>query len=324
MTRWVLLFALLLGGCTTTGPAPDVAVTPLPPPSPFGSEIPAPIYGWTTDSAWDVPRVMDALNHLRVKTTLRVVLDPGVAPSEYLAPIQQFATKAYIMAELVDSEDIPKYTTAQYLARAQAFYAVLKPYVSIWEVGNEVNGDWTGKPADVVAKVAAAYDYIKSQGGRTALTLYENKGCEDKPQYDMITWVDSNLPGRIKIGTDYAFVSYYEQDCNNLRQDWNTVFQQLSMRFPLSRLGMGEVGTTARLQKAAYLTRYYGMNPAGVPNFVGGYFWWYGFQDLSPSSAPLWKTFNALLPASQTTLYPTKVGPWTTFTKKPPQLPVGR
>jgi len=60
-------------------------------------------------------------------------------------------------------------------------------------------------------------------------------------------------------GLDYVLVSYYEEDCNNLKPDWNTVFAKLAAMFPNSRIGFGEVSTSDPAKKAEYLTRYYTM-----------------------------------------------------------------
>ena len=39
---------------------------------------------------------------------------------------------------------------------------------------------------------------------------------------------------------------------------------------------------------------YYNMEIT-TPNYVGGYFWWYGKQDLVPKSKALWSTFASLI-----------------------------
>jgi len=97
----------------------------------------------------------------------------------------------------------------------------------------------------------------------------------------------------MKSGLDFVLISYYEEDCNGLKPDWQAVFQRLSTMFPASRIGFGEVGTTTT-NKAEYLTRYYTM-PITAPNYIGGHFWWYFRQDMVPSTLPLWSTLSSAI-----------------------------
>jgi hypothetical protein len=109
----------------------------------------------------------------------------------------------------------------------------------------------------------------------------------------MFTWAAANIPERMKQGLDYVLISYYEDDCNGLRPDWQAVFDKLHVMFPNSQIGFGETGTAHKNKKADYMRRYYSLNIT-TPGYVGGYFWWYGKQDLAPITKPLWSTFDAL------------------------------
>jgi hypothetical protein len=100
----------------------------------------------------------------------------------------------------------------------------------------------------------------------------------------------------MKQRLDYVLVSYYEDDCNGAQPAWPSVFQRLAAMFPNSVLGFGEVGTSNKSRKAAYIQRYYGMQ-IDLPSYIGGYFWWYGKQDFVPSSKPLWSVFNQAISA---------------------------
>jgi hypothetical protein len=48
------------------------------------------------------------------------------------------------MGELVDSSDMILYTLQQYHGRTAQYLSTLGSKIDIWEVGNEVNGNWTG------------------------------------------------------------------------------------------------------------------------------------------------------------------------------------
>lgn len=209
------------------------------------------------------------------------------------------------MGELLDSYYVLEYTPAEYDARAAEYLAALADVVDIWEVGNEINGEWLCDPdagdctpegtAEVVAKMQAAYTRVKALGEPAALTLYYNEDCWSAPEHEMFTWAAANIPTEMKAGLDYVLVSYYEDDCNGLQPDWPAVFAGLRALFPDARLGIGECGTTDPAQKAAYVERYYGMTIAD-PGFVGGWFWWYFRQDMVPKTAPLWSVLDAALP----------------------------
>ena len=93
-------------------------------------------------------------------------------------------------------------------ARIAQYIAALGDTVSVWEVGNEVNGNWVG--ADPMAKVAAMFDAAKSAGRRNALTLYYENPTT--PGFAMIPWVDEHIPDghRMRSGMDYVLVSDYD------------------------------------------------------------------------------------------------------------------
>ena len=209
-----------------------------------------------------------------------------------------------VMGELLDSFYVALYSPAEYEARAVEYVGALGPQVDIWEIGNEINGEWVcaqnassctpQETADVVAKMKSAYDVVKQSGGKTALTLYYNQDCWSAPENEMLTWAAANVPADMKAGLDYVLVSYYEDDCNGLQPDWPAVFHQLATMFPSSSIGFGECGTTDAASKAEFVTRYY-TTSIDEPRYVGGYFWWYFRQDMVPKSQPLWSVLNAAI-----------------------------
>jgi hypothetical protein len=154
-----------------------------------------------------------------------------------------------------------------------------------------VNGEWLGPSDRVEAKITAAYQQVKQRDKRTALTLYYNQGCVQKPEHEMFTWAQSNIPAEMRQGLDYVWVSYYEERCHGEEPDWDQVFTRLHELFPHAKLGIGGCGTTDAAQKAELIEHFYGLD-VDVPSFVGGYFWWYFRDDMQPASAPLWSVLN--------------------------------
>jgi hypothetical protein len=61
-----------------------------------------------------------------------------------------------------------------------SYVNTLGSLVDIWEIGNEINGNWLGSNA--FGKMAAMYDIVAGKGGRTALTFFY-EGETSEPHY---------------------------------------------------------------------------------------------------------------------------------------------
>jgi hypothetical protein len=256
--------------------------------------LPTPLYGVTIDDISELSAIIESFRRLARKPTARIVFDETVGPSYYRKAAIAMSEVSYLMGEILDSAYVRRISVSGYLNRTTRYLDSMGDIINVWEVGNEVNGEWLGKTPDVVAKISGAFDLVKARGKVTALTLYYNEDCWSRPANEMFTWAQANIPTRMKQGLDYVLVSYYEEDCNGLKPDWATVFKRLGTMFPNSRIGFGEVGSTDPAIKAEYLTRYYTMK-IDQPNYVGGYFWWYYREDMVPWTNPLWSTLNAAI-----------------------------
>jgi hypothetical protein len=255
--------------------------------------IPSPIYGVTVDRVSNLPDIVESLAKLSHKPTTRIVFGKDAPASQYVEAAREIHKVSYVMGEIVDSFFMDKYDIKEYLTRTSEYLKVLADHVDLWEIGNEINGDWCGPTPQVAAKMVGAYDRVKAAGRTTELTLYYNRGCAKHPENEMFAWAQANIPERMKQGLDYVLVSYYEDDCKMLQPDWPSVFQRLAVMFPNSQLGMGECGSKYQSRKAAYIKRYYTMK-IDEPRYVGGYFWWYYKQDMVPCTKPLWRLLNGV------------------------------
>ena len=249
------------------------------------------VWGLTLDAVNNLSAIVTSLQNLNKKPTTRIVFDEFVPATDYVTAVTQIHNVSFIMGELLDSYYMNKYSLSQYAARTNEYLNLLGSKVDIWEVGNEVNGEWLGTTPDVIAKIDTAYSIIKAQNKKTELTLYYNQDCWSNSNNEMFRWVNKNLSSKLRNGLDYVLVSYYEDDCNGLQPNWQKVFDSLHVLFPNSKLGIGECGTKTSGNKAAFISRYYKMNIT-TPNYVGGYFWWYFKQDCVPYTNALWTTFN--------------------------------
>ena len=300
-------------------PAPDATPdTPLPGDTPNDTS-PAPdaapdagvssrrVWGVTTDAIDPLPEIVDALSHLPHRAMTRIVFDPGPA-TNYVDAARSIHAVSDVLGELVDSTDVSKLTADAYEARTTEYLTALGSSVDVWEIGNEINGEWVGTDVtQVVAKMHRAFSKVKAAGRRSALTLYYNAGCFSDARNEMVTWAAANVPSDMKSGLDWVLISYYEQDCEWRKPDWPTVFDRLAKMFPSSRVGFGECGqdkanpalsAPLETQKADYLKRTYAidLSPALGDRWIGGFFWWYFHQDMVPRSKPLWSTLAGAMP----------------------------
>lgn len=257
------------------------------------------MYGVTIDGIGNINSIVASLgNHSRRMTT-RIVFDEWQPASGYLAAVNKIDTVSDIMGEILDSYYMNSYNVPQFQARALEYIVLLGDKVDIWEIGNEVNGEWLGNKDSVMAKIYYAFAIAKKRQYKTAMTLYYNHNCWEDPRNEMFRWVNENVYQKMKNNLDYVLVSYYEDDCNNYQPNWQQVFDSLHVIFPNAKLGIGECGTTNASRKAEYITRYYTMNIT-TPNYIGGYFWWYYRQDCVPwNTKPLWQVLeNAIAPSA--------------------------
>jgi hypothetical protein len=237
--------------------------------------------------------------------TIRIVLpveaDPNYLDKEHIDLIKELKQPykgkvlAYVMAEIMDSFDemssrcfieldIEK-SKKCYLDRANSFYEKLKKengenYVDIWEIGNEINGDWFGETEATkgekskrreitVAQIKAVYDAFEEKGLKTAITYYFNddgNGLNGRHSYDetnsesgMTKWIVDN--GDNFKNVDYVLISYYpdnnfdgnsEKPIDLTAADWKRIFALVEKNYsPNTKFGIGEMGTHCQFENCS-------------------------------------------------------------------------
>ncbi len=274
---------------------------------------PPPSTSWLWGITTDDPTVqttsqVSSIAAFSRRVTLRTVFDPPTggspAAADYLPSVRALSDKGDVMGLPVDSSAMSQFTTAAIGARIAEYLSTLGPYVRIWEIGNEVNGNWLGQ--DVITKIETMYDAAKAAGKLTALTLYyENPPT---PGYEMISWVDRNIPPghRMRSGLDYVLVSYYEDQNagHQLSQsELDTMFAALTTRFTSASLGFGECGWGGQIPsdaaaRAALIQRFYGYRVPSVPAYIGGCLYWHYRQTMVPSGTSDWTVLQSLMLAA--------------------------
>jgi hypothetical protein len=258
-----------------------------------------PIMGVTVDDISNPYVIKKSLSSLSRRPFARIVFDEYMQPSYYKNTVADFHTVAGIMGMILDSYYVKEYSQKDYEQRTRDYVNTMAEQVDIWEVGNEINGEWLGQGA--IDKAVAAYEIVKAAGEPAALTLYYNgiyangeptaNNCWEKPEHQMQVWAENNVPEHMKKGLDWILVSFYEEDCENISPDWPRIFDDLHDIFPNSKLGFGEVGSSESSQKETIFRRYYGMDRIR-PEFIGGFFWWYFNEDMVPNNSKMWDLLN--------------------------------
>jgi hypothetical protein len=273
-----------------------------------GAPAHARIVGVTLDDLGNLDAEIASLRALPVHPWVRVVLNVNRAHvtsvGGYRVGVERLSRVSSVMGELVDSSELRAVSVAEVRSRTASYVRSLSRWVSVWEVGNEVNGNWTGASSVVARKVLAAYDIVHAAGDRAALTLYDNQRCGDGPgELAPSAWSRRYLPSRVRTGMAYVWISYYEAQCRAIRPsvgDLTRLFSGLHRLFPHARVGFGEVGmphpATARTRSAAVslIDHYYRLR-IPLSYFVGGDFWWYYAEDMVPRSKYLWGTLASAL-----------------------------
>jgi hypothetical protein len=291
--------------------------------------IPAPIHGVTVADDYDIRtsgylnQVIPALTNLSVTPSVRTVFTlevdsgkQGATASTYTSALQKLKASPnlntgqspYILGQPVDSSYMFCFTRFDHAARWNDYVNTLGANVDVWEVGNEINGNWlynTGPNADttgescpsgwpggvpsttiqdVANKMVDAYNIVKGAGKFAALTLTFCPTDLPAPNQPF-TWINNYVPSTLLSGMDYVLISYYPDATGCAyglpkASDWVSWFQQLHTLFPNAKLGMAEWGYTSNnppSNLSTVLQEGYSINPsaslsAGV--WAGGVFYW--------------------------------------------------
>jgi hypothetical protein len=265
--------------------------------------LPRTLYGVTVDDVSNLSQITESSQHLPEMPVTRVYFDVTLPVSYYQRAISELHPVSYLMGELLDSSDEPGISTAAFGQRVRSFLAAYGSEIDLWEIGNEVNGSWTGPYQVVAAKLMAAYQAVSASHGRTALTLYYDAGCGNgSAELDPIAFTRKFVPPEVRNGLTYVFLSYYESDCNGSRPSvgtWTAYFKELHTLYSHASLGFGEIGmrnpvTSGTISTAESMIRYYYGLPVHLPYYAGGYFWWYYDEDCLPyTTKPLWRALRA-------------------------------
>jgi hypothetical protein len=265
--------------------------------------LPRVLFGVTADGVGRLHELVTSARHLPERPTTRIYFDVSEPPRYYAAAVRRLRPVSYLMGELLDSSDETHISLAAYRHRVESYLAAFGNEVDLWEIGNEVNGNWTGRYTRVEKKLTAAYREVIRARSRTALTLYYNAGCGDgTAELSPLAFSRRYVPRSVRNGLTHVFLSYYEGNCHGIRpraRTFRNYFRKLHALYPHALLGFGEIGLRRPVRQRtivearSLISYYYGLR-IRLPYFVGGYFWWYYAEDCLPySGKPLWSSLRA-------------------------------
>jgi hypothetical protein len=249
------------------------------------------IYGLTierlekfTDS--DLATFKNAFNGVTVPITLRILFQAETLPSQYDKLIDLYNSKDasgkrrfYIMALLFDSQALKDYklhkdsekrfncagfTTdnMNYNQRTKCFVERFKNNVDVWEVGNEVNGEWAdekyndktkkdesfkGNYKETIKKIDTVIKLVPNEKP-LALTVSYMPDCGEWKDNAMETWI-KHFKKETTDKIDYVLISYYEDKCeykvlnaDDPNEINDKVIKPLRTVFKNQFIGFGETG----------------------------------------------------------------------------------
>lgn len=271
-----------------------------------------PLRGVTLDTPYDISKAISVIKTHDSRLTIRLVMDAEVPIKDYKKAVNQLSPHANIMIEIVDSQELSEHSAAWVKKRTEQAFKAMGNKVSIWEIGNELNGEWVGdSPKEINSKAKAAYDVIKKRGGRTAVTLnyWSSPDCYAHDWESTLSYGRTLRKDFSRI--DYIFLSVYETACTPRQhpsaQDLSKTLTSLGRMFPNAYLGIGEIGAQRSeddveepsfSEKERLATYYYGLHGKMKQHvgsrYAGGYFWWYFRQDAVDAAGPqsLWPSIQ--------------------------------
>lgn len=223
-----------------------------------------------SDEQKEFVRLLERLNLLPVKPVLRIVFQGETKSQIYKCALKELKKRNYkIMGLFLDSYALSSYRIKRnpadpdydsnesetdkskpieqrlhdYKRRIDDYLAALNDEVDIWEVGNEVNGEWVDEncnpdPAKkegsdnacrnqqatddsfdaTIAKINYAIEKVAEKNAEnrlnkeTALTLVYQPGCVEWTGNAMFRWFERAKPKLDLARVNYLLVSYYEND----------------------------------------------------------------------------------------------------------------
>ena len=212
-------------------------------------QFPDPIVGVTFDDVSKSSSEVAALQSLAKFPTVRVVIDKGEAASYYKGPMTAFHPYAFIMAELVDDSYMAHYTLSSVQSLVASYTWSLGNLVDIWEVGNEVNGNWLSKlsnGSDVMPKIGHVRQRVELKREDDAHVFLRGRTEGSEQLYSTRSWRQRHVlmdtcelhqcsdrgNGEDPAGRGFCFHKLVPRSIPGEMPNWGWVYNELAQIFP--------------------------------------------------------------------------------------------
>ena len=266
-------------------------------------------WGITVDRTTQYPAVVQSASDLvdgaPADAFMRVVFDELVPATSYDGIVAAAtAANVHVVGEILDSSAMSKYPLAQWQSRVDEYVAHF-PALDVWEVGNEVNGEWLGPQVQEKIEYAARHVKATHPGATTMLTFYWQMGTAGSGATSLFQWIHDHVTPALAADVDVLALSAWIGDAP-LGIAHDEVFERLHALFPSQRIVIGELGywspgttqawwwrsqanPTTTVRQA--LARHMYLANLAFPYGLGGNFWWYYYDEMF-GGTPLWHTVN--------------------------------
>ncbi len=290
-------------------------------------------WGVTIDRTDNYTSVLDSVAALVAGTDarmyVRIVFDEFVPAADY-GPIVSYAQGLglHVVGEILDSAAMDQYTLAEFQARVVEYVDGL-PGVEVWEIGNEVNGEWLGGDVDAKIEYAAAYVKQVDPDDTTLLTLFWQIGTGE-PASAVFDWAAAHVSPGLLGNVDVIGLSIYVGTAP-LGLAFDQVVGRLLAMYPDQQFIISETdywatdttnvwwwrsqeapGTTVRRQFLRQMYR----AALGYDRSLSGVFWWNYCTEMDPGG-DLWNALRALIECVHNGRCPPAISPAIESSKQP-------
>ena len=268
-------------------------------------------WGVTVDRRDGHAGVMDSIAALVDGSTtegyVRIVFDEWQPASGYDAIVAAAHDRGlHVVGEILDSFYMDDYSLTEFQERVRE-YVDRFAGIEVWEVGNEVGGEWLGP--GVIEKVSYAADYVKAAdpSDLTMLTLFWQYGEGDGPDYSLFNYARDNIDADLASNIDVIALSTYVTQCP-MGASYDEIMTKLHERFPEQTIVIGELDywidggwlaywwqsteNPETVVRTALMEQFYASG-LGYDFSKGGGFWWNYNTEMYPPN-DLWERLHAL------------------------------
>ena len=246
--------------------------------------------------------IADLVQHDAGRGYVRVVFCEGTPATMYDTIVaEMLAANLVVVGQILDSSGMAHYPLAAFQERVREYVDHFQQ-IAVWEIGNEVNGEWLGTQTREKLEYAAGYVKAADPTDITMLTFFWQMGTAGSSASSLFQWISDNVTPALSTNVDVVALSAYIGDAP-LGIAHDEVYERLHALFPTQKVAMGELGYWEPRTTRAWwwrrqarpdtsvrreLLRYMHVANLGFDYGVGGVFWWFYYGEMWGKTALWW------------------------------------